>query len=56
MMGFSSPQPKCQVVDCEAAYDNGDADDLHDVVNHVKTVKERVEELSALLPSVILAR
>ena len=31
-MGFSPPQSECQVVDCEAAYYDGDADDLHEVV------------------------
>ena len=33
MMGFSPPQTECQVVDCEAAYYNRDANDLHEMVN-----------------------
>lgn len=44
MMGFSPPQPERQVIDCEAAYYDGDANDLHEVVRHVKTAKGRVEE------------
>lgn len=29
MMGFNPPQPECQVIDCEAAYYNRNANDLH---------------------------
>lgn len=29
MNAFSPPEPKCQIVNCEAAYDDGNADDLH---------------------------
>lgn len=32
MMGFSPPQPECQIVHCEAAYYDGDADNLHGLI------------------------
>ena len=44
MMGSGPPQPECQIVDCEAAYYDGDADDLHGTVKQLKTATERVEE------------
>lgn len=40
MIGFSPPQPKCQIVNCEAAYDNGNADDLHELIRHFKIAKD----------------
>ena len=44
MMGFSPPQPECKVVDCEAAYYNRDANDLHDLGKYPKAAMRRVEE------------
>lgn len=56
MMGFSPPQPECQVVDREATHYDGDTDDLHELVRYLKTFKERVGRSNILSPSVILAR
>ena len=56
MMGFSPPQPECQIVDCKAAYYDGDTDDLPNVVRHLKTVRRVSERMNVLLPSLILAR
>ena len=44
MMGFSPQQPECQIVDCEAAYYDGDGNNLHGVVKHFKNAKERANE------------
>ena len=58
-MGFSPPQPECQIVDCEAAYYDGDTDNLLDVVKYFKTgrrVWRVLEGMDVLLPSRILAR
>ena len=56
MMGFGPPQPECQIVDCKAAYCDGDTDDLLDVVKYLKTVRKVLERMNVLLPSLILAR
>ena len=56
MMGFSPPQPKCQVVDCEAAYYDRDANDLHQVISIPRLQKRVSKKVNLLLPSVILAQ
>lgn len=53
MMGFSPPQPECQVVGCEATYYNRDANDLHGVVNIPKLQRRESMKRNILLSSVI---
>ncbi len=44
MMSFGSPQPECQVVDCEATYYDGHTDDLPEVVSLFISAKERAKK------------
>ena len=59
MMDFSPPQPECQIIDCKAAYNDGDTDNLLDLVRNLKIGKRVWRVLGGmdvLLPLWILAQ